>query len=156
MGVDADGVHGSAGECWLDRGNTQWLTGSRRSRQDGRCGSLVPLCPSARSLSRQRDEVAPAAEGGEVRPRVVVDRKHVRNGLSPDFPVVPFPARYGSRATVTREPLLGTYATDPFKRKESVNVRAALRSHTIWAAHQLFLNNKIVYRAPNSPIQAPN
>lgn len=53
---------------WLDRGNTQWLTGSRGSRQDGRCGSLVPLRPSARSLSRQRDEVAPAAEGGEVRP----------------------------------------------------------------------------------------
>ena len=113
-----------------------------------------------------------------------------------DFPVVPFPARYGIWAAVAREPLLGAYAKDPFGRKESVDVRAALRSHTIWAAHQMFLNTKIgsievgkyadlavwdrdlytvptaqlkdmkceltifngkiVYRAPNSPIQAPN
>ena len=60
-----------------------------------------------------------------------------------DLPVVPFPARYGIWASVAREPLLGAYAKDPFGRKESVDVRAALRSHTIWAAHQMFLDEKI-------------
>jgi len=60
-----------------------------------------------------------------------------------DLPVVPFPARYGLWATVAREPLLGAYAKDPFGRKESADVHAALRSHTIWAAHQMFLEKKI-------------
>lgn len=60
-----------------------------------------------------------------------------------DLPVVPFPARYGLWATVAREPLLGAYANDPFGRAESVDVHAALRSMTIWAAHQMFLEKKI-------------
>jgi predicted amidohydrolase YtcJ len=60
-----------------------------------------------------------------------------------DLPVVPFPARYGIWAAVAREPLLGAYAKDPFGRAESVDVHAALRSHTIWAAHQMFLESKI-------------
>lgn len=110
-----------------------------------------------------------------------------------DFPVTPFAARYGLWASVAREPLLGAYAKDPFGREQSVDVHAALRSHTIWAAHQMYLEKKIgsvevgkyadlavwdrdpysvptaqledmqcqltifdgkvVYRAPNSPIQ---
>jgi hypothetical protein len=60
-----------------------------------------------------------------------------------DLPVVPFPARYGLWASVAREPLLGAYAKDPFGRAESVDIHAALRSHTIWAAHQLFLEKKL-------------
>jgi predicted amidohydrolase YtcJ len=60
-----------------------------------------------------------------------------------DLPVVPFPARYGLWASVAREPLLGAYAKDPFGRAESVDIHAALRSHTIWAAHQLFLERKL-------------
>ncbi|MFN8573099.1 MAG: amidohydrolase [Gemmatimonadaceae bacterium] len=59
-----------------------------------------------------------------------------------DLPVVPFPARYGLWATVARQPLLGAYAKDPFGRAESVDIHAALRSHTIWAAHQMFLEKK--------------
>jgi predicted amidohydrolase YtcJ len=60
-----------------------------------------------------------------------------------DLPVVPFAARYGLWATVAREPLLGAYAKDPFGRAESADVHAALRSMTIWAAHQMFLEKKI-------------
>ena len=60
-----------------------------------------------------------------------------------DLPVVPFAARYGLWATVARQPLLGAYAKDPFGRAESVDIHAALRSHTIWAAHQMFLEKKI-------------
>ena len=60
-----------------------------------------------------------------------------------DFPVTPFPARYGIWAAIAREPLLGVYGKDPFGRGESVDVRAALRAATIWAARQMFLEKKI-------------
>ncbi len=60
-----------------------------------------------------------------------------------DYGVTPFAARYAIWAAVAREPLLGVYGTDPFGRKEAVDVHVALRAVTIWAAHQLFLEKKI-------------
>jgi predicted amidohydrolase YtcJ len=60
-----------------------------------------------------------------------------------DFPVTPFPAQYGIWAAVAREPLLGVYSKDPFGRAESVDVHAALRAVTIWAARQMFLEKKV-------------
>lgn len=59
-----------------------------------------------------------------------------------DYTVTPFPARYGIWAAVTRETLLGVNG-DPFGRAETVDVRTALRAVTIWAARQLFLEQKI-------------
>lgn len=60
-----------------------------------------------------------------------------------DFGVTPFPARYGIWSAIAREPLLGVYGKDPFGRKESVDARTALRAVTIWAARQMFLEEKI-------------
>lgn len=60
-----------------------------------------------------------------------------------DFGVTPFPARYGIWAAIAREPLLGVYGKDPFGRAESVDVHTALRAVTIWAARQMFLEQKI-------------
>jgi predicted amidohydrolase YtcJ len=60
-----------------------------------------------------------------------------------DFSVTPFPARYGLWSAVAREPLLGVYGSEPFGRAESVDVKTALRSVTIWAARQMFLENQI-------------
>ena len=60
-----------------------------------------------------------------------------------DLPVVPFAGRYGLWATVAREPLLGAYAKDPFGRAESADIHAALKSMTIWAAHQMFFEKKV-------------
>lgn len=60
-----------------------------------------------------------------------------------DFGVTPFPARYGIWSAVARETLLGTYGKTPFGTKESVDVHTALKSVTIWAAHQMFLEQKI-------------
>ena len=37
----------------------------------------------------------------------------------------------------------GVYDKDPYGRDEAVDVRTALRSYTIWSAHQLFLENEI-------------
>ena len=60
-----------------------------------------------------------------------------------DYGVTPFPARYGLWSTVARKTLNGTYGETPFGTDQSVDVRTALRSYTIWAAHQVFLENRI-------------
>lgn len=60
-----------------------------------------------------------------------------------DYPVTPFPARYGLWASIARTPLLGSYGPNPYGTDESIDVRSALRSYAIWAAHQLFLEDEI-------------
>jgi len=60
-----------------------------------------------------------------------------------DYFVTPFPARYGIWSTVVRKTLNGTYGYQPFGTAEAVDIHAALRSYTIWAAHQLFLEERI-------------
>jgi predicted amidohydrolase YtcJ len=60
-----------------------------------------------------------------------------------DYSVTPFPARYGLWASVARTTLKGVYGAQPFGTAESVDVHAALRSYTAWAARQLFLEDKI-------------
>ena len=60
-----------------------------------------------------------------------------------DFYVTPFPARYGVWASVARRPLLGVYGSEPYGTAQSVDVETALRSFTIWAAHQMFLEDKV-------------
>lgn len=60
-----------------------------------------------------------------------------------DFDVTPFPARYGIYAAMARETLLGTYGATPYGTAQAVDARVALRSYTIWAARQMFLERKI-------------
>jgi predicted amidohydrolase YtcJ len=60
-----------------------------------------------------------------------------------DFPVTPFPARYGIWSAIARRPLLERYGGDPFGRAESVDVHLALRAVTLWAARQMFLEDRI-------------
>jgi len=67
----------------------------------------------------------------------------IRWGGGSDYDVTPFPARYSLWASVARRTLNGTYGDTPFGTSESVDIRAALRSHTIWAAHQMFLDDRI-------------
>ncbi len=59
-----------------------------------------------------------------------------------DYPVTPFPARLGIWASIARETLNGTYGKQPFGMVESVDIHNVLRSYTIWAAHQLFLDER--------------
>jgi predicted amidohydrolase YtcJ len=56
--------------------------------------------------------------------------------------VTPFPARYGIWSSIERQPLLGVYGSDAFGKDQSVDVKTALRSYTIWAAHQLFMEDR--------------
>jgi predicted amidohydrolase YtcJ len=60
-----------------------------------------------------------------------------------DYPVTPYPARYGIWSSIERKTLKGVYGSQPFGTAESVDVHVALRSYTAWAARQLFLEDKI-------------
>ena len=73
--------------------------------------------------------------------RTYLNRKMIWAGGSDD-PVAPWPPRYGLWASVARESLNGTYGKTPFGTALSVDVHAALRSYTIWAARQLFVENQ--------------
>jgi len=57
-----------------------------------------------------------------------------------DYFVTPFPARYGLWASIARQTSSGM---QPFGTAESVDIHTALKSYTIWAAHQLFLEDRI-------------
>jgi len=57
-----------------------------------------------------------------------------------DYFVTPFPARYGLWASIARQTSGGAR---PFGTAESVDIHTALKSYTIWAAHQLFLEDRI-------------
>jgi predicted amidohydrolase YtcJ len=70
-------------------------------------------------------------------------KKGVKWGGGSDYFVTPFPARYGLWASVERKALKGTWGAQPFGTAESVDIHAALRSYTIWAAHQMFLESRV-------------
>ncbi len=67
--------------------------------------------------------------------------KHIQWGGGSDFDVTPFAARYGIWASMMRQPALGIHGADAFGHDEAVDVRTALRSFTVWAAHQMFLDD---------------
>jgi predicted amidohydrolase YtcJ len=70
-------------------------------------------------------------------------RKGIKWAGGSDYPVTPFPARYGLWSSVGRTTLHGTFGAAPFGAKEAVDIRTALRSYTAWAAHQMFLDDRI-------------
>ena len=85
--------------------------------------------------------------GAERALRLVPLKTFLKRGIlwggGSDYPVTPLAARYGLWASVEREALKGTYGAHPFGTAESVDIHAALRSYTIWAARQLFLEGRI-------------
>jgi predicted amidohydrolase YtcJ len=74
-------------------------------------------------------------------------RTYVTKGIKwaggSDYGVTPFAARYGLWASVARKTLNGTYGATPFGTAESIDIKTALRSYTIWAAHQIFLDDRV-------------
>lgn len=69
--------------------------------------------------------------------------KGVRWTGGSDYYVTPYPARYGIWASIARKTLKGVYGAQPFGTAEAVDVHAALRSYTSWAARQLFLEDRV-------------
>jgi predicted amidohydrolase YtcJ len=83
------------------------------------------------------------ARAGRLKPFKTYLERGIKWGGGSDYSVTPFPARYGLWASIARQTLNGTYGTTPFGVKESIDIRSALRSYTIWAAHQLFLDDRV-------------
>ena len=85
--------------------------------------------------------------GPERAARLIPLKTYTAKGIqwagSSDYFVTPFAARYGIWASVVRETLKGVYGAHPFGTAESVDVHTALRSYTLWAAHQLFLDDRV-------------
>ncbi len=67
-------------------------------------------------------------------------RKGILFAGGSDYPVTPLPARLGLWASVARQTLHGTYGAQPFGTAETISAADALKSYTIWAAHQMFLD----------------
>ncbi len=59
-----------------------------------------------------------------------------------DYPVTPYAPRYGLWSSVAREPDGDRFGKAPFGTAEAVDIHTAMRSHTIWAARQLFLEKQ--------------
>jgi predicted amidohydrolase YtcJ len=89
----------------------------------------------AANLGRERD--------ARLKPFQTYMRKGVQWSAGSDYPVTPFAARYGLWATVARETLNHTYGATPFGTAEAVDVKTALRSYTRWAAHAIFLDDRV-------------
>ena len=83
------------------------------------------------------------ARNQRLKPFRTFARKGVVWGGGSDFGVTPFPARYGLWASVARETLNATYGRTPFGTEESVDIKTALRSYTIWAARTIFLEDRV-------------
>jgi predicted amidohydrolase YtcJ len=69
-------------------------------------------------------------------------RKGILFAGGSDYPVTPLPARLGLWASVARETLHGIYGAQPFGTAEAISAADALKSYTIWAAHQTFLDTE--------------
>lgn len=88
----------------------------------------------------------PAAFGAERSLQLMPLATYVKRGIifasGSDTPVTPLPARYGLWASVAREPLKGSFGAHPFGIEEAIDVHVALKSYTIWAARQLFIERE--------------
>ncbi len=69
-------------------------------------------------------------------------RRGIRWAGGSDYDVTPLPARYGLWSSVARQTLQGTYGHTPFGSTESVDIHTALKSYTVWAAKQLYIENE--------------
>lgn len=85
--------------------------------------------------------------GPERKARLMPYKTYLTKGVvwagGSDYPVTPYPARYGLWSAVTRKTLKGVYGEQPFGTAESVDIHTALRAYTSWAARQIFLEDRV-------------
>ncbi len=84
-----------------------------------------------------------AGWGPERSARMMPYATYVKRGIlysdGSDYPVTPYAPRYGLWSSVAREPDGDRFGKAPFGTAEAVDIHTAMKSHTIWAARQLFL-----------------
>jgi len=89
-------------------------------------------------------DIYEASFGAKREQRLMPYRTYTQKGIiwsgGSDYFVTPFPARYGLWSSVARQTLSNKR---PFGSAESVDIHTALKSYTVWAAHQLFLEDRI-------------
>jgi predicted amidohydrolase YtcJ len=119
------------------------------------------------TLQRERDAGYPETQGGfawwigdnyaanlgperslRLNPYHTYLERGIRWGGGSDFSVTPLAARYGLWASIARQPLKGTFGAQPFGTAEAADIDSALRSYTVWAAHELFLDDEAGALAP--------
>lgn len=87
-----------------------------------------------------------AGWGPERSQRMMPFATYVKRGIvysdGSDYPVTPYAPRYGLWSSVAREPDGDRFGKAPFGTAEAVDIHTALKSHTIWAARQLFLEKQ--------------
>jgi predicted amidohydrolase YtcJ len=85
--------------------------------------------------------------GPDRAPRLMPFATYLKKGMiwggGSDYGVTPFAARYGLWSSVERKTLHGVYGEQPFGTAEAIDIHTALKSYTIWAARQLFLEKRI-------------
>ena len=85
--------------------------------------------------------------GPKRNPRLEPFASYVKQGViwggGSDYSVTPYAARYGLWASVARETMAATYGKTPFGTAESVDIRTALKSYTLWAARLMFLESQV-------------
>ena len=85
--------------------------------------------------------------GPKRNPRLEPFKSYEKKGViwagGSDYNVTPYAARYGLWASVVRETQTGAYGKTPFGMGESVDIHTALKSYTIWAARQMFLEKQV-------------
>ena len=69
-------------------------------------------------------------------------KRGIRYSDGSDYPVTPYAPRYGLWSSVAREPDGDRFGKAPFGTAEAVDIHTAMKSHTIWAARQLFLEKQ--------------
>lgn len=87
-----------------------------------------------------------AGFGPERSARMMPYATYRRKGLiysdGSDYPVTPYAPRYGLWSSVAREPDGNRFGKAPFGTAEAVDIHTAMKSHTIWAARQIFLEKQ--------------
>jgi len=87
-----------------------------------------------------------AGWGPERSQRMMPYATYVKRGVlysdGSDYPVTPYAPRYGLWSSVAREPDGDRFGKAPFGTAEAVDIHTAMKSHTIWAARQLFLEKQ--------------
>jgi predicted amidohydrolase YtcJ len=87
-----------------------------------------------------------AGWGPERSVRMMPYATYVKRGIlysdGSDYPVTPYAPRYGLWSSVAREPDGDRFGKAPFGTAEAVDIHTAMKSHTLWAARQLFLEKE--------------
>jgi hypothetical protein len=84
-----------------------------------------------------------AERSRHVLPLRTFQEKGIKWAGSSDYDVSPYAPRYAVWAAATRQPMLGTYGSNPWGTEETISVHDVLKAYTNVSARQVFLEDRI-------------